>query len=638
MAEDKAITGLAKTLARLTVLNEAQFDEQRSQLSEAKKQTKALQKTANSIAQDTDKKVKDLEKKLADAEFDKGKTLLDKVKQAFGFGGLGIDEAITKSGKRIKKGEAGFEAALKGYNDRVRKAAMQYSENYANVSKDLIDSTAGLKAGFADAFNGIGDDFSELFGTTMGTQFKDAGKKLKAAVSIPIKAIVGLGNSVLMGKKMFTNLGLRLKKFGAGLKNMAFGTGLMGKLKLALAVVAIVGLFKVVSTFMKSGFFEGIMVLKHAFMQGMNKLQIAYYSAMGKDGKADAERKNLINREIDEQKRIGKNARELDATSTVGLKADAEFKDVYANQNIMDAVGDMDSQLVKETIAKATGLSMAGLAKIVKGASDSAVEINTELGKGTSVIDMDSRTQGFSQKVDEFAGLQEQYDVRLGFEDEKGNTITAESLAETLGFDVAQVVTYVQENKDLMMGADGKIQKNQNYTIKRKEDGSFAFQGQKSGFDDVKSLLGFDSDVTDDMQNIGAVSTQSALETKMSLLTPEEREEYARDTSPNAVLEQAAFMKTRSNPDFRKAVILKHGFDPGFSKPDKNQQVGGVEIRDMLLLSEDYARQLNMFRVDIEAILNSQKTTKGGINTNIVSQTGGNSVNNIATVHTMVRE
>ena len=103
MADD-ALQGLAKTLQRLTILNQAQFDEQREQLRQAKKQTRATEKLAKTSGSNADKTIKELERKLADAEADKGKTLLDKVKQAFGFGGLGIDEAITKRGKRIKKG------------------------------------------------------------------------------------------------------------------------------------------------------------------------------------------------------------------------------------------------------------------------------------------------------------------------------------------------------------------------------------------------------------------------------------------------------------------------------------------------------------------------------------------------------
>lgn len=634
MADD-ALQGLAKTLQRLTILNEAQFDEQRNQLLEAKKQTRATEKLAKTSGSNADKTIKELEKKLADAEADKGKTLLDKVKQAFGFGGLGIDEAITKSGKRIKKGEMGFEAALISYNKRIKAQGQASGIAFQKASEDLAKSNAAVSEGFRTAFSGLGDNFSELFGTTMGTQLKDIGKKLNAIVSLPLNLMKGLFNSGKMFGKVLENVGLRFKKFGASLKNM-FKGGIIGKLKLVLLFGAVYALYKVVSTFMKSGFFEGIMILKHAIMQGLNRLQIAYYDAMGKEGKADAERKNLVNNEIKEQKRLRANAVEanakgiedgkVDPNSLVGLKADASFSDVYANKAVMATID--NQKLLREIIAKDTGVTTQGLVDIETGASEASLDINSQLGKSTSFVDMDTRTQTFSQSADEFVGLQEQYTVKLGFEDEKGNTITAESLSETLGIDVAQVITYVQENEDLTMGDDGKIQKSQDYLVKKQENGDFAFQGKagfaNAAFENTASFFGSDSDQTEDIPRIGKVSTDEALKTKMNLLPNDAaRTEFERDMSPNAVMENANFNRIKKNPDFRISVKEKYGFDPGFSSPNDKQQVGGIEIRELLLLNEDYARMINFMRVDLDEVV-KRAAEKQGNNSNIQTQVTNN--------------
>ena len=635
MADD-ALQGLAKTLQRLTILNEAQFDEQREQLRQAKKQTRATENLAKTSGSNADKTIKELEKKLADVEADKGKTLLDKVKQAFGFGGLGIDEAITKSGRRIKKGETGFEAALISYNKRIKAQGQASGIAFQKASEDLAKSNADVSEGFRTAFSGLGDNFSELFGTTMGTQLKDIGKKLNAIVSLPLNLMKGLFNSGKMFGEVLKNVGLRFKKFGAGLKNM-FNGGIMGKLKLILLVGAVVALYKVVSTFMKSGFFEGIMILKHAIMQGLNRLQIAYYDAMGKEGKADAERRNLVNNEIKEQKRLRVNAVEANATgiengtvdpnSLVGLKADASFGEVYANKAIMATIDNQD--LLKEIIAKDTGVTTQGLIDINTGASEASLNINNQLGKSNSVMDLDSRDQTFRQKGNEFLGIEEQHTIKLGFEDDKGNTITAESLAETLGLDVEQVVTYVQENKDLMMGDNGKIQKSQDYIVKKKDDGNYAFQGEAAGFFkgmalELASTLGIDYDISEDLPTIGTASTKAALDAKMSLLPNDEaRDEFKRDTSPNAVMENVNFNRIKKNPDFRISVKEKYGFDPGFSSPNDKQQVGGIEIRELLLLNEDYARMINFMRVDLDEVV-KRAAEKQGNNSNIQTQVTNN--------------
>ena len=632
MADD-ALQGLAKTLQRLTILNEAQFDEQREQLRQAKKQTRATEKLAKTSGSNADKTIKELERKLADAEADKGKTLLDKVKQAFGFGGLGIDEAITKSGKRIKKGETGFEAALISYNKRIKAQGQASGIAFQKASEDLAKSNAAVSEGFRTAFSGLGDNFSELFGTTMGSQLKDIGKKLNAIVSLPLNLMKGLYNSGKMFGEVLKNVGLRFKKFGASLKNM-FKGGIFGKLKLVLLFGAVYALYKVVSTFMKSGFFEGIMILKHAIMQGLNRLQIAYYDAMGKEGKADAERKNLVNNEIKEQKRLRANAVEanavsanpVDPNSLVGLKADASFSETYANKAVMATID--NQKLLQELIAKATGVTTQGLVDMQTGASEASLDINSQLGKATSFVDMDTRTQNVTQLTDDWLGLQEQYTVKLGFEDEKGNTITAESLSETLGIDVAQVITYVQENEDLTMGDNGKIQKAQDYIVEKTEDGDLEFQGKAGFFNELGTFignqLGDDVDRTEDLPRMGKVSTKAALETKMALLPNDAaRNEFDRDMSPNAVMENANFNKIKKNPDFRISVKEKYGFDPGFSSPNDKQQVGGIEIRELLLLNEDYARMINFMRVDLDEVV-KRAAEKQGNNSNIQTQVTNN--------------
>ena len=82
MADDPQIQGLAKTISRLLLVNEAQFDEQRAELKEAKKQTTQLERTANKISKSNEKQIKELEKKLKDAEAAKAETVMQKIQKA----------------------------------------------------------------------------------------------------------------------------------------------------------------------------------------------------------------------------------------------------------------------------------------------------------------------------------------------------------------------------------------------------------------------------------------------------------------------------------------------------------------------------------------------------------------------------
>ena len=71
-----------------------------------------------------------------------------------------------------------------------------------------------------------------------------------------------------------------------GLKNF-FSGGILGKLKLALFIgVGVLG-FIAIRKFIKSGYMEGIKLMIHAFLQGFDRLRIAFLEAFGKQGKAD---------------------------------------------------------------------------------------------------------------------------------------------------------------------------------------------------------------------------------------------------------------------------------------------------------------------------------------------------------------
>lgn len=629
MADDPQIQGLAKTISRLLLVNEAQFDEQRAELKEAKKQTTQLERTANKISKSNEKQIKELEKKLKDAESAKAETVMQKIQKAFGLGGLGVDEAITKSGNRIKKGELGFEAALNAYNKRIQDASDDSAKAYSKVGEDLAKSNKEVAEGFKTAFGNVGDDFSELFGSAMGSQLKDAGKKVKAAINIPLKLLKGIFPSFKVLGGVLKNTGLRLKKFGMGLKNMFTG-GILGKLKIALFVGAGILGFIAIRKFIKSGFMEGIKLMIHAFVQGFDRLRIAFLEAFGKQGKADEIRKKTIAREIDEQKRLG------------NISEDATGKDLYtqalANNEVRDYMGNDETfNMSSDFVGKEAGLSKEAVGGIRTNASEGALDIYGTLKGRESAVDYDSREMTLSQGIDWYAGLQEQYNVKIGYLNAEGKPTTAEELAADLNMNLAEVVTFVQANPDLEMGEDNKIYKKGDFLIKKQEDGNFAFQGEagflNSMYENSASFFGSDSDQSERIPIIGAPDVKSTIDTQYSLLDEEQQEQLRNTISPQGVSDTARYEKLRRNdPEFLEAVKDEYGINAHFLRKDANVDqfgmVGDVPVTKLLMLNEQYLREMKLYRTQLDDFMSQgQVKDYGNSNINTIMNQGGNVTN-----------
>jgi hypothetical protein len=629
MADDPQIQGLAKTIARLLFVNEAQFDEQRAELKEAKKQTTQLERTANKISKSNEKQIKELEKKLKDAEAAKAETVMQKIQKAFGLGGLGVDEAITKSGNRIKKGELGFEAALNAYNKRIQDASDNSAKAYSKVGEDLAKSNKEVAEGFKTAFSNVGDDFSELFGSAMGSQLKDAGKKVKAAINIPLKLLAGLWPAFKGLGGVLKNTGLRLKRFGLGLKNMFTG-GILGKLKLALFIGAGILGFIAIRKFMKSGFGEGIQLMIHAFVQGFDRLRIAFLEAFGKQGKADEIRKKTIAREIDEQKRLG------------NISEDATGKNLYtqalANSEVRDYMGDAETfNMSSDFLGKEAGLSKEDVGGIRTDASEGAIDIYGALKKKEVAVDYDSREMTLIQKSDYATGMQEQYNVKIGYLNADGKPTTAEELAAELNMNLAEVVTFVQANPDLTMGEDSKIYKKGDFLIKKQEDGNFAFQGEagflNSMYENTASFFGSDSDQSERLPIVGAPDVKSTIDTQYSLLDEEQQAQLSNRISPQGISDNARYEKLRRNdPEFLEAVKDEYGINAHFMRKDANVDqfgmVGDVPVTKLLMLNEEYLREMKLYRTQLDDFMTQgQVKDYGNSNINTIMNQGGNVTN-----------
>ena len=626
MADDPQIQGLAKTIARLLFVNEAQFDEQRAELKEAKKQTTQLERTANKISKSNEKQIKELEKKLKDAEAAKAETVMQKIQKAFGLGGLGVDEAITKSGNRIKKGELGFEAALNAYNKRIQDASDNSAKAYSKVGEDLAKSNKEVAEGFKTAFSNVGDDFSELFGSAMGSQLKDAGKKVKAAINIPLKLLAGLWPAFKGLGGVLKNTGLRLKKFGMNLKN-AFS---LKNLKIALFIGAGILGFIAIRKFIKSDFMKGIGLMIHAFVQGFDRLRISFLEAFGKQGKADEIRKKTVAREIEQQKKLG------------NISEDATGKDLYnqalANNEVRDYMGNDDTfNMSSDFVGKEAGLSKDDVGGIRTEASEGAIDIYGALKKKEAAVDYDTREMTLLQKADYTAGLSEQYNVKIGYLNAEGKPTTAEELAAELNMNLAEVVTFVQANPDLTMGENNKIYKNQDFLIKKQEDGNFAFQGAAGVLNQMvvatASLLGSDSDQSERIPTVGAPDVKSTIDTQYSLLDEQQQAQLSNNISPQGVLDNARYEKLRRNdPEFLEAVKDEYGINAHFMRKDANVDqfgmVGDVPVTKLLMLNEQYLREMKLYRTQLDDFMTQgQVKDYGNSNINTIMNQGGNVTN-----------
>jgi len=626
MADDPQIQGLAKTISRLLLVNEAQFDEQRAELKEAKKQTTQLERTANKISKSNEKQIKELEKKLKDAEAAKAETVMQKIQKAFGLGGLGVDEAITKSGNRIKKGELGFEAALNAYNKRIQDASDDSAKAYSKVGEDLAKSNKEVAEGFKTAFSNVGDDFSELFGSAMGSQLKDAGKKVKAAINIPFKLLMGLWPAFKGLGGVLKNTGLRLKKFGMNLKN-AFS---LKNLKIALFIGAGILGFIAIRKFIKSDFGKGIGLMIHAFVQGFDRLRIAFLEAFGKQGKADEIRKKTVAREIEQQKKLG------------NISEDATGKDLYnqalANSEVRDYMGNDETfNMSSDFVGKEAGLSKDDVGGIRTEASEGAIDIYGALKKKEAAVDYDSREMTLLQKADYAAGLSEQYNVKIGYLNAEGKPTTAEELAAELNMNLAEVVTFVQANPDLTMGENNKIYKNQDFLIKKQEDGNFAFQGGAGVLNQVAvaaaSLLGSDSDQSERIPTVGAPDVKSTVDTQYSLLDEQQQAQLSNNISPQGVVDTARYEKLRrTDPEFLEAVKNEYGINAHFMRKDANVDqfgmVGDVPVTKLLMLNEQYLREMKLYRTQLDDFMSQgQVKDYGNSNINTIMNQGGNVTN-----------
>jgi 3-methyladenine DNA glycosylase Tag len=246
---------LSAVMQKNLVYTSAQFDLSRDLAQQSQKVAKATNKSIDRVADNLDHIVQKVNTVSDNAT--KGKSIEGNFKEWIkDFGKKAAEnqtEVFTTSGKLIKKGERGFELDQSAYNKRTQDALQKFEQNQKELADQMSEGllsqgikmlgttlVSGVKkvgnafASFADGdvFSGIGGDLSELFGSAMGSKFKDMFKKLQAVVSIPLKLI---------------KAPLKLLSKGLmGMKNLLMGGGIMGKLKLAALVIGFFAAFKLV--------------------------------------------------------------------------------------------------------------------------------------------------------------------------------------------------------------------------------------------------------------------------------------------------------------------------------------------------------------------------------------------------------
>ena len=338
-------------------------------------------------------------------------------------------------------------------------------------------------------------------------------------------------------------------------------------------------------------------------------------------------RKKTIGREIEEQKRLG------------NLGENATYSEVLANSEVRDYMGNNSDDnntfnKMTEFVGSETGLTANDMLDVRTNASEGSLDIYGALKGRQAAVDYDSREQTLSQWADEGLGLQEQYNVKIGFLDAEGNPTTAEGLADDLNMNLEDVITFVQANPDLTMGDDGKVYKNQDYLIKRQDDGEFAFQGEagflNSLFENTASFFGSDSDQTDTIPVIGAPSVQDTIDTQYGLLDDDQKEQLKNNISPQGVVDNARYEKLRRNdPEFLEAVKEEYGINAHFLRKDANVDqfgmVGDIPVTQLLMLNEQYVREMNLFRTELDDLMRKGvEQQQSGSNINTIMNKGGN--------------
>ena len=247
---------LSTVMQKNLVYTQAQFDLSRDLAQQSNKVAKATNKSIDRVADNLDHIVQKVNTVSDNAS--KGKSIEGNFKEWIkDFGKKAAEnqtEVFTTSGKLIKKGERGFELAQSAYNKRTQDALQKFEQNQKELADSMSEGllsqgikmlgttlVSGVKkvgnafASFADGdvFSGIGSDLSEIFGSAMGTKFKDMFKKLQAVVSIPLK--------LLKAPLKLLSKGLM------GMKNLLMGGGIVGKLKLAALVIGAFAAFKLIT-------------------------------------------------------------------------------------------------------------------------------------------------------------------------------------------------------------------------------------------------------------------------------------------------------------------------------------------------------------------------------------------------------
>ena len=368
----------------------------------------------------------------------------------------------------------------------------------------------------------------------------------------------------------------------------------------------------------------------HAFVQGFDRLRIAFLEAFGKQGKADEIRKKTIAREIDEQKRLG------------NISEDATGKNLYtqalANSEVRDYMGDAETfNMSSDFLGKEAGLSKEDVGGIRTDASEGAIDIYGALKKKEVAVDYDSREMTLIQKSDYATGMQEQYNVKIGYLNADGKPTTAEELAAELNMNLAEVVTFVQANPDLTMGEDSKIYKKGDFLIKKQEDGNFAFQGEagflNSMYENTASFFGSDSDQSERLPIVGAPDVKSTIDTQYSLLDEEQQAQLSNRISPQGISDNARYEKLRRNdPEFLEAVKDEYGINAHFMRKDANVDqfgmVGDVPVTKLLMLNEEYLREMKLYRTQLDDFMTKgQDKDYGNSNINTIMNQGGNVTN-----------
>ena len=132
---------------------------------------------------------------------------------------------------------------------------------------------------------------------------------------------------------------------------------------------------------------------------------------------------------------------------------------------------------------------------------------------------------------------------------------------------------------------------------------------------------------------MGAPDVKSTIDTQYSLLDEQQQAQLSNNISPQGVVDTARYEKLRrTDPEFLEAVKNEYGINAHFMRKDANVDqfgmVGDVPVTKLLMLNEQYLREMKLYRTQLDDFMSQgQVKDYGNSNINTIMNQGGNVTN-----------